>query len=35
MTFIFEGNINFTDELMKLICEDAKIKEEDNNLCLI
>ena len=35
MTFIFEGNINFTDELMKLVCEDAKINEEDNNLCLI
>ena len=33
--YILEGNINFSNELMKLICEDAKEQEDDNNCCLI
>jgi len=35
MNYVLEGNIDFTDELMKLVCEDAKQNEDENNLCLI
>ena len=33
--YVLEGNINFTNELMKLICEDAKEETETQDYCLI
>jgi hypothetical protein len=33
--YVLEGQINFTNELMKLICEDAKEESETQDYCLI
>jgi hypothetical protein len=34
MNYVFQGNMNFSNELMKLVSEDAKINIEEN-VCLI
>lgn len=35
MNIQFEGNINFSDELLNLVCEENKKIDNDDNVCLI
>ena len=35
MNIQFEGNINFSDELLSLVCEENKKIDTDENICLI